>query len=78
MLWLWRTSKEQKLQSLGISLILGGALGNLIDRGIQGYVTDFIDVYYQYHHFATFNLADSAICLGAGFLVLDLFVNHKQ
>ena len=63
---------QDRLQSAGISLILGGAVGNLIDRGFQGYVVDFIDVYYKHHHFATFNLADSAICIGAAFLVLDL------
>jgi signal peptidase II len=76
-IWLWRTSDKDRLQSLGISLILGGAVGNLIDRGLQGYVVDFIDVYYQHHHFATFNLADSAISIGAAALVLDLLVNRK-
>lgn len=75
--WLWRIPSQNKLQSLGISLILGGALGNLIDRGFYGYVIDFIDFYYKEHHFATFNLADSAISLGAAFLVLDLLVNRK-
>lgn len=76
-IWLWRTPRQAWLQSLGISLILGGALGNLIDRGIHGYVIDFIDVYYQHHHFATFNLADSAICIGAAALILDLLL-HKE
>ena len=76
-IWLWRTPDKLKLQSLGISLILGGAVGNLIDRGLQGYVIDFIDVYYQHHHFATFNLADSAISVGAAVLVLDLLINRK-
>lgn len=76
-IWLWRTPIQDRFQSLGISLILGGAVGNLIDRGLNGYVIDFIDVYYKYHHFATFNLADSAICIGAGFLVLDLLINRK-
>lgn len=79
-IWLWRIPKEARLQSAGISLILGGALGNLIDRGLHGYVIDFIDVYYQHHHFATFNLADSAICIGAAALVLDvlLFREHEE
>jgi signal peptidase II len=76
-IWLWRTPIQDRLQSLGISLILGGAVGNLIDRGLQGYVIDFIDVYYKHHHFATFNLADSAICIGAAILVLDLLINRK-
>lgn len=77
MIWLWRTAKNECLQSLGISLILGGALGNLIDRAFYGYVVDFIDVYYKYHHFATFNLADSAICIGAGVLILDLMIRKE-
>jgi signal peptidase II len=76
-IWLWRTPKQDQLQSAGICLILGGAVGNLIDRGLQGYVIDFIDVYYENHHFATFNLADSAICIGATLLVLDLLINRK-
>jgi signal peptidase II len=71
--WLWRIPNEDKLQATGISLILGGAVGNLIDRTLQGFVIDFIDVYYKNHHFATFNLADSAICVGAALLVLDLY-----
>lgn len=78
LIWLVRTPAQAFLQSLGISLILGGALGNLIDRGFYGYVVDFIDVYYKYHHFATFNLADSAICLGAAFLILDLLVSREE
>ncbi|MCL5273016.1 MAG: signal peptidase II [Gammaproteobacteria bacterium] len=76
-IWLWRTPGQARMQSAGISLILGGALGNLIDRGLHGYVIDFIDVYYKYHHFATFNIADSAICIGAGILVLDLLIHRE-
>lgn len=76
-IWLFRTPAQDRIQSAGLSLILGGAVGNLIDRGLQGYVIDFIDVYYEHHHFATFNLADSAICIGAALLVLDLLVNKK-
>lgn len=77
-IWLWRLPIREKLQSAGISLILGGAIGNLIDRGLQGYVVDFIDVYYENHHFATFNLADSAISIGAVLLVADLFINKDN
>ncbi|MBL7479817.1 signal peptidase II [Legionella bononiensis] len=76
-IWLWRTPDNARMQSAGISLILGGALGNLIDRGLHGYVIDFIDVYYKYHHFATFNIADSAICIGAAILVLDLLIHRE-
>jgi len=77
-IWLWRTPKTDRLQSLGVSLILGGAVGNLIDRGLSGYVVDFVDVYYKYHHFATFNLADSAICIGAAALILDLLLRKDE
>ncbi|CEG56454.1 signal peptidase II [Legionella fallonii] len=76
-IWLYRTPNQDRLQSAGISLILGGAVGNLIDRGFDGYVVDFVDVYYKNHHFATFNLADSAICVGAAFLVLDLLLKRE-
>lgn len=76
--WLKRTTNDEHLQCAGISLILGGAIGNLIDRAFQGYVIDFLDVYYEHHHFATFNLADSAICLGAALLILDLLTNRKS
>jgi signal peptidase II len=60
------------LQLLALSLILGGAIGNLIDRALLGYVIDFIDIYYKSHHWPVFNLADSAICLGAFLLFIDL------
>ncbi len=78
LIWLWRTPTQARLQSLGVSLILGGAVGNLIDRSINGYVVDFVDVYYKYHHFATFNLADSAICIGAAVLILDLLLRKEE
>lgn len=75
--WLYRTESQARLLLAGISLILGGAIGNLVDRAFDGYVIDFIDVYYKHYHFATFNLADSAICIGAGFFLLDLLVNRE-
>ena len=75
--WLYRIPNKDRLLSAGICLILGGAIGNLYDRAVYGYVVDFIDVYYQHHHFATFNIADSAICVGAAFFVLDLLVHKK-
>ena len=81
MVWLWRAANQSRLQSAGISLILGGAVGNLLDRGLQGYVIDFVDVYYKHYHFATFNLADSAICIGALLLILDMLFQspvHKE
>jgi signal peptidase II len=76
-IWLIRLPSKATLQSLAISLILGGALGNLYDRARYGYVIDFIDVYYKNHHFPVFNLADSMICVGAFFLILDFFICKK-
>lgn len=76
--WLHRLEKNQKILALALALILGGALGNLLDRVLLGYVIDFIVVYYENSHFPAFNLADSAITLGAGFLILDMFYQHKN
>ncbi|HXH55635.1 MAG TPA: signal peptidase II [Gammaproteobacteria bacterium] len=71
--WLGRLSSKDKKEALGLSLILGGALGNLVDRIIHGYVIDFILLYYKDWQWPAFNLADSAICLGVVFLIPTLF-----
>ncbi|MEX0799116.1 MAG: signal peptidase II [Bacteriovoracaceae bacterium] len=60
------------------TLILGGAIGNLIDRFRLDYVVDFIDFYQGDAHFATFNIADAAISVAAGLLILDFFLNKKE
>ena len=60
------------LARAGLALIVGGAVGNLIDRATVGYVVDFVDVYWGSVHFWAFNVADSAITVGAGLLILDL------
>lgn len=70
-IWLKRLTTGQRLQAAALALILGGALGNLCDRVVHGYVIDFIDVYYQVWHFPVFNIADSAITVGAILLILD-------
>jgi signal peptidase II len=57
----------------GLALILGGAAGNLIDRARQGYVVDFVDAYWNGWHFWAFNVADAAINVGVGLLIIDLF-----
>lgn len=71
--WIARLKRAQWLEALALGCILGGALGNLYDRMILGYVVDFIEVYYRQYYFPAFNLADSAITVGAGLLILDLF-----
>jgi len=76
--WLKRLGKDETWLAIGLSLILGGALGNLIDRVAFGHVIDFILVHYQNTwRFPAFNLADSAITLGAIMLALDMFKSKK-
>lgn len=70
--------KANQLLQLAIALILGGAIGNLIDRALTGEVVDFIQVYYSSYYFPAFNIADSAITLGAGLLILDMFLQSKH
>ncbi len=68
--WLRRLGPQEKATALALALILGGALGNLIDRLRLGHVIDFIDLYYGSYHWPAFNLADSAITVGAALLVM--------
>ena len=77
-IWLARLKTSAKLEAISLSLILGGAVGNLIDRLIYGYVIDFLDVYYQSYHWPAFNIADSAICVGAVLLIWDSFKNNSE
>ena len=77
-IWLNRLQASQRLQTVSLAMILGGAIGNLIDRSIYGYVIDFLDVYYQQYHWPAFNIADSAIFIGAVLLILDSFKSHEQ
>lgn len=77
--YLRRLGPGQWLLASGLVLILGGAIGNLYDRLTMGKVVDFIHVFYQDHHFPVFNLADSAITLGATLLLVDaLFFEGKR
>lgn len=78
--WLWRIRKDGPLILVaGLSLVLGGAIGNLIDRAMLGYVTDFIQVWFGDWAFPSFNVADSAITVGAALLIIDaLFLSGRQ
>ncbi|MEP6722567.1 MAG: signal peptidase II [Variovorax sp.] len=69
--WMLKTHAGQKLFSFAMACILGGAIGNVIDRMMHGYVVDFLDFHWRNSHFPAFNVADSAITLGAICLVLD-------
>ena len=77
--WLWQVRRDGTvLLSAGLSLVLGGAIGNLIDRARLGYVTDFIQVWFGEWAFPSFNVADSAITVGAAFLIIDaLFLSGR-
>ena len=70
--------QEERLARIGLSLILGGALGNLIDRLRQAYVIDFVDVYFRGWHFWAFNVADAAITIGAILVFLDLLLGPRH
>ena len=81
--WLKQITQDAKQQhnhllQIAIAFILGGAIGNLIDRATTGAVVDFIQVYYTNNYFPAFNIADSAITLGAGLLILDMLMESKR
>jgi signal peptidase II len=67
--------EEQRLARLGLAGVLGGAIGNLIDRATAGYVLDFVDAYWGTWHFWAFNIADAAISVGVVFLLLDVVLD---
>lgn len=74
--WLWRLKSGQRWLACALALVLGGALGNLWDRVATGAVVDFIDVYYRSWHWPAFNLADSAICVGAVMVLVSVFTEQ--
>ena len=78
--WIWRIRKDgQALLSIGLALVLGGAVGNLIDRIRFGHVTDFIQVWFGGWAFPSFNVADAGISVGAALLIIDaLFLSGRQ
>jgi len=76
-LW-WRLTPRRWLAALGYSLILTGAVGNLIDRVRLGVVVDFLDFYWGRYHWPAFNVADTLVCLGAGFLVWTILMDEDN
>lgn len=76
--WISRLDSKKSWEALALALVLGGALGNLYDRVVLGYVVDFIVVHYQQHYWPAFNVADSGICVGAGMLIIDSFRQSKD
>ena len=76
--WLARLERRAVLMAAALALILAGALGNVIDRLRLGYVVDFLQVHWQQHYFPAFNIADSAITVGAGCLLIDAFLSNQR
>lgn len=76
--WMKRLKANAKLEAISLALILGGAIGNVIDRVAHGYVIDFLDVYVGSYHWPAFNIADSAICVGAVLLIFDSFRSKTE
>lgn len=77
-IWMLRTHGGQRMFSWALTLILGGAIGNVIDRVLHGYVVDFIQVHYRGTAFPSFNVADSAISIGAVLLILDELIRVRR
>lgn len=73
-----RLAAQEVLARLGLTLVLAGAVGNLIDRAVSGFVTDFVDVYWRGWHFWAFNVSDAAITVGAGLVILDLLLAGRH
>ena len=76
--WLLRSHAGQRLFSFALACILGGALGNVIDRSMHGYVVDFLDFHYAAWHVPAFNVADAAITVGAACLILDELLRVRR
>lgn len=76
--YLIRKHHQEKLFCLGLALVLGGAIGNLYDRLTLGYVVDFLYFHINVHDYPAFNVADSAICVGVGLLLLDSFKKENK
>ncbi len=76
--WIARTAQQKPREAFALAFILGGALGNLYDRIVLGHVVDFIVVHYQDNYWPAFNLADSAITLGAAVLIIDMLFNKEK
>ena len=77
-IWMLKSHAGQKLFSFSMACILGGAVGNVVDRTLHGYVVDFLDFHYANWHFPAFNIADSAITIGAICLVLDELLRVRR
>jgi signal peptidase II len=79
MLGFIKITSEDRNMAIALSLVISGAIGNLIDRLRLGFVVDFLDFHWKWeYHFPAFNVADSAICIGVGLIILDLFTQNNR
>jgi signal peptidase II len=76
--WMRKAPQTDKLNNIAYALIIGGAIGNVFDRLVHGFVVDYLDFYWGNYHWPAFNLADAAICIGAGLIILDGFRSNKK
>lgn len=77
-IWLYQLTVKEKWLAVALALVLGGAIGNLIDRVALGYVVDFVLVHYENYYFPAFNVADSAITVGACIMILDMLFTRPE
>lgn len=76
--WMRRLPVSDKWNNIAYALIIGGAVGNVFDRVVHGFVVDYLDFYWGNYHWPAFNLADSAICIGAAMIILGSFRSSKK
>jgi len=77
-LYAWRMPVQSRLPQTALAMVMGGAVGNLLDRARLGYVIDYMDMYWGPHHWPAFNVADSAITVGVALLVIDILRNPEM
>jgi signal peptidase II len=76
--WMSKLPAKEKWNNIAYAMIIGGAVGNVFDRVVHGFVVDYLDFYWGNYHWPAFNLADMAICIGAAMIIIDSFRNKEQ
>lgn len=76
--WMSKLPAKEKWNNIAYAMIIGGAIGNVFDRIVHGFVIDYLDLFWGTYHWPAFNLADSTICIGAAMIILDGFRNRKS
>lgn len=76
--WMSKLPAKEKWNNIAYAMIIGGAVGNVFDRVVHGFVVDYLDFFVGNHHWPAFNLADSTICIGAAMIILDGFISKDK